>query len=269
MTALRRTWRLLNMFVVLLLGILIALATLPLRRTGKVSEHFFMAIASWWHRRMLGAMGIRVRVEGELKPQAGIWISNHISWLDILAIASQAPVHFVSKAEVRRWPIIGFLAAQTGTLFLRRGANQTGQIVSAMQEKLKDGYAVLFFPEGTTGHGHYVRRFHSRLFDAAIELHAPIVPLALRYEHDPQPHPVVPYINQQTLLHNLWGVLALPDLLITLIARPALSAEGAERRRLSEQSREEVREALGLPAPALPPAEVRAVKRVKKVTGNR
>ncbi|MFY0666211.1 MAG: 1-acyl-sn-glycerol-3-phosphate acyltransferase [Natronospirillum sp.] len=264
MTALRRTWRLFRMFVVLMLGILIALLMLPMRRSQKVSEHFFMAVASWWHRRMLGAMGIAVRVEGEITPQAGIWISNHISWLDILVIGSQAPVHFVSKSEVRRWPIIGFLAAQTGTIFLQRGANQTGQIVSAMQEKLKDGYAVLFFPEGTTGHGHYVRRFHSRLFDAAIDLHAPIVPLALRYEHDPQPHPVVPYINQQSLLHNLWGVLALPRLQITLIARPALSAEGAERRRLSEQSREVIREALELPAPALPPAEVRAKRREKK-----
>lgn len=264
MTALRRTWRLFRMFIVLMLGILIALLMLPLRRSRKVSEHFFMAVASWWHRRMLGAMGITVHVDGDIIPQAGIWISNHISWLDILVIGSQAPVHFVSKSEVRRWPIIGFLAAQTGTIFLQRGANQTGQIVSAMQEKLKDGYAVLFFPEGTTGHGHYVRRFHSRLFDAAIDLHAPIVPLALRYEHEPQPHPVVPYINQQSLLHNLWGVLALPHLQVTLIARPALSAEGTERRRLSEQSREVIREALALEAPALPPADVRANRREKK-----
>ena len=263
MTVLRRTWRLFRMFIVLMLGIAIATLMLPLRRSGRVSEHFFMDVASWWHRRMLGAMGIVVKVDGKIRPQAGIWISNHISWLDILVIGSQAPVHFVSKAEVRRWPIIGFLAAQTGTLFLKRGANQTGQIVSAMQEKLKDGYAVLFFPEGTTGHGHYVRRFHSRLFDAAIELHAPIVPLALRYEHDPQPHPVVPYIDQQSLLHNLWGVLALKQLHITLIARAPLSAEGAERRRLSEHSREVICEALALPAPALPPDYARASRRTK------
>lgn len=263
MAALRRVWRLFRMFWVLLAGIAITLLLLPIRRLGWLTDAKVMAIASWWHRRMLGAMGIAVRVEGEIKPRAGIWISNHISWLDILVIGSQAPVHFVSKAEVRRWPVIGFLAAQTGTLFIRRGANQTDQIVAAMQKKLSDGYAVLFFPEGTTGHGHYLRRFHGRLFDAALALHAPIVPMAIRYEHNPQPHPVVPYIDQQSLLHNLWGVLALPRLSVTVYGGQPIAVEGVERRRLAERSRDVIRAALELPAPALPPADVKSAKRNK------
>lgn len=263
MVQLRRVRRLTQMAFLLVLGVLITLVLWLPRRVGMIRDPGVLAIAGWWYRRLLGAMGAHVRVQGDIQHRAGMWISNHISWLDIVVIGSRAPVHFVSKSEVRQWPLIGFLAEQAGTLFIRRGANESGELTRIMQQRMQAGHAILFFPEGTTGHGDYLRRFHPRLFAAAIELGQPITPLAVRYEHDPQPHPGVPYTNGQNLLTNLWGLLGLKRLDITLIAPSAIALQEDQRRALADRSREVIRESLNLPAPALPPESVKTLRRGK------
>lgn len=264
MIAIRRAWRLTKMALLVVLGLTITLAIWLPRKTGLMSDRSMLAFCSWWYRRLLGAMGAHVRVEGEIQPNAGMWISNHISWLDIPVIGSRAPVHFVSKSEVRQWPVIGFLAHQVGTLFIRRGANESGELTRLMGQRMQDGHAVLFFPEGTTGQGDYIRRFHPRLFAAAIELNSPVTPLAVRYEHDPQPHPVVPYTDGQNLMTNLWQILALKRLDITLIAPQPINELGEQRRELADRSREVIREALALPAPALPPESAQIARRARR-----
>lgn len=261
MILLRRTYRLLKMLLLLLLGVILASSLWLPRRLGLAGDRAVLAVAGWWYRRLLGAMQAHVHVEGKIEYRAGMWISNHVSWLDIVVIGSRAPVHFVSKAEVRNWPLIGFLAAQAGTLFIRRGANESGLLARIMENRMQAGHAILFFPEGTTGQGHFLRRFHPRLFAAAIELNQPLTPLAVRYEHDPQPHPAVPYTDGQNLFTNLWGLLGLKRLDITLIAPPVITELGNQRRELADRSREVIRESLGLPAPALPPESVRTARR--------
>ena len=261
MVLLRRTYRLLKMVMLLLVGVILALLLWVPRRLGLAGDRAVLAVAGWWYRRLLGAMRAHVHVEGTIEPRAGMWISNHVSWLDIVVIGSRAPVHFVSKAEVRRWPLIGFLAAQAGTLFIRRGANESGLLARIMENRMQQGHAILFFPEGTTGHGDYIRRFHPRLFAAAIELNQPVTPLAVRYEHEPQPHPAVPYTNGQNMFTNLWGLLGLKRLDITLFAPPAITDLGDQRRVLADRSREVIRESLGLPAPALPPESARIARK--------
>lgn len=263
MITLRRLVRFVQLVFLVILGVLITVVLWTPRKLGLTSMDTVLSVAGWWFRRILGALGARVHVEGEVSHRAGMWISNHISWLDIIVIGSQAPVHFVSKSEVARWPIIGFLARQSGTLFLRRGANESGQLVRAMSQRIQEGHGVLFFPEGTTGPGHYLRRFHPRLFAAAIELEQPVVPLAIRYDSAQQPHPTVPYTDGQTLLENLWQVLGEKKLDITLVAPEPIENIGTQRRELAERSREVIREGLGLPAPALPPASAPARRRSK------
>ncbi|MEX1056759.1 MAG: lysophospholipid acyltransferase family protein [Natronospirillum sp.] len=263
MTLLRRIWRLTLMALIVLAGIVITLVLWLPKRLRWINYDHILGIASLWFRCLLFAMGARVTVHGTLSSRPGMWISNHISWLDIMVIGSQARVHFVSKAEVRRWPVVGFLAAQTGTLFLRRGANESGEMAKLMSRRIKEGHGVLFFPEGTTGHGDYLRRFHPRLFAAAIELQQPIIPLAVRYESEPQPHPLVPYTKEQNLMSNLWSLLGLKRLRITLFAPTTINELGDQRRALADRCREVIRESLNLPAPALPPEQVLAERRAR------
>ncbi|TGG92109.1 1-acyl-sn-glycerol-3-phosphate acyltransferase [Natronospirillum operosum] len=258
MILLRRLVRFVIFAVLVVLGLLLTLGLWLPRRLGISSMDTTLKVAAWWYRRLLGTMNAHVHVVGSIEPRKGMWICNHISWLDIVVIGSQAPVHFVSKAEVRRWPVIGFLAAQAGTLFIRRGGGESSQLAQAMSERMREGHGVIFFPEGTTGPGHYLRRFHPRLFSTAIALEQPVIPLAIRYDHEPQPHPSVPYTDGQTLLGNLWQLLGEKRLDITLFAPEPITRIGSQRRELAEYSREVIRESLGLEAPALPPESVQS-----------
>lgn len=250
---LRRLWRLSHLSTLIMLGIIICLVSWPPRTVGWMSMHRFILIKNWWFQRILRALGARVHVVGHIRSQPGMWVSNHISWLDIVVLGAYAPIHFVSKAEVARWPVIGFLARQAGTLFLRRGAHESEHLKNQMQTRIQAGHGVLFFPEGTTGPGHFLRRFHPRLFATAIELKQAVIPVAIRYEHTPQPHPVVYYREGQTLLQNLWAVLAEPRIDISLISADPILNTDLPRRELADLSRDIIRQSLQLSAPALPP----------------
>lgn len=250
---LRRLRRLFHLTVLIVLGVMLCLVTALPKALGWMQMHQFIRIKNWWFRRILRALGARVHVVGRMSSQPGMWVSNHVSWLDIVVLGAYAPVHFVSKAEVARWPVVGFLARQAGTLFLRRGAHESEHLKNQMQARIQEGHGVLFFPEGTTGPGHYLRRFHPRLFATVIELEQAVIPVAIRYEHEPQPHPVVYYRAGQTLLQNLWAVLAEPRLDISLITADPILATHLPRRELADLSRDIIREALALSAPALPP----------------
>jgi 1-acyl-sn-glycerol-3-phosphate acyltransferase len=253
LTTVRRLRRLVHLAVVIGLGVALTLVLWLPRTLGWVNMHQFILVKNWWFRRILNALGAKVHIEGDISSRAGMWVSNHVSWLDIVVLGAYAPIHFVSKSEVARWPVVGFLARQAGTLFMRRGAYESEQIKLQMQARIQEGHGVLFFPEGTTGPGHFLRRFHPRLFAAAIELQQPVIPVAIRYEHEPQPHPVIFYREGQTLLHNLWAVLAEPHLHICLMTTQPIEAAEFARRELAELSRDIIRQQLKLPAPALPP----------------
>ena len=105
-----------------------------------------------------------------------------MSWLDIFVINAAYPAAFISKAEVRDWPLIGWLAAKNETVFLRRGSRGHARIVNAeIASLLGRGRQVALFPEGTTTDGSHVHPFHAALLQPAIDAGAPIQPLALCY----------------------------------------------------------------------------------------
>src|SRR5262249_46649365 len=104
-------------------------------------------------RRILHAMHIQVHVQGQ-PPASGAIISNHLSYLDILVHASVQPCVFVSKAEVRSTPVIGWMSMMSGTVYVERGAGgSAAKAAEGMAKGFRDGLPVVFFPEGTTGVG--------------------------------------------------------------------------------------------------------------------
>lgn len=111
-------------------------------------------------------IGLKLFVSGRPMNKKGAIVSNHISWLDIFVLNSQARMYFVAKSEVSAWPIIGWLANLTGTIFVRRNKLYAKSQIKLFEDCLIEGQRVLFFPEGTSSDGVRVLPFKSTLFES-------------------------------------------------------------------------------------------------------
>lgn len=123
----------------------------------------------WWHRRALGALGVRVGVRGRPAVDRPLLITpNHSSWLDIPVIASLMPISFVAKAEVASWPLFGLFAKLQRSVFVdRTRRTATGKAAGELGERLAAGDCMVLFPEGTSSTGDVVLPFRSALLGAA------------------------------------------------------------------------------------------------------
>jgi len=120
-------------------------------------------------RRALRVFHVHLRVTGPV-PCSGLLVCNHLSYLDILVLGAITPCVFVSKCEVRRWPVFGWFASLAGTLFLRRDKrSDVARMIREMRRTLDTGALVVLFPEGTTSGGHEVLPFKSSLFEAGTQ----------------------------------------------------------------------------------------------------
>ncbi len=186
-----------------------------------------------WASAMLGLLGVKLVMHGA-PPRAGpvLLVSNHISWLDILVLHAAQHCRFVSKADVRHWPLIGRLATGAGTLYVeRRSRRDAMRVVHAMAQALRDGEILAIFPEGTTGDGIELLAFHANLLQAAISTNVPIQPVALRFV-DPQGKltQAASYIGDESLLSSLWRTLRTPSVVAHVRFGQAQGAQGRDRR---------------------------------------
>jgi lyso-ornithine lipid O-acyltransferase len=135
-----------------------------------------------WCRRIVRMLGFACSVEGEL-PRGGAVVSNHLSYLDILLYSSVRPFVMVAKTEVRDWPLLGWLTAQAGTVYVERGGGPKTYpaVNAAMAEAYRSGLPVLFFPEGTTTDGVGVLSFRRGLFHSVLNNDVALRTSALRY----------------------------------------------------------------------------------------
>ncbi|VEG12991.1 lysophospholipid acyltransferase family protein [Moraxella cuniculi] len=132
-------------------------------------------------RKMVNSFGVEV-VQVEPVPQThGLWVSNHVSWLDIPVVGSVAPVFFLSKAEISQWPIFGRLAKAGGTLFIQRGSGDATTVSDQIAQFLHEGSSVVFFPEATTTDGKQIKKIYGKLLKAAIDSNLPICPMVVAY----------------------------------------------------------------------------------------
>jgi len=137
---------------------------------GLVLDYLFgqrivvLLIKKFWSRTVIRTIGIEWEIVG-LRSEAHIFVSNHISWIDILAINSILDVVFIAKKEVRSWPGLGVLAALGQTIFIERKSLNALSHMRAVEECLKKGQSIFFFPEGTSTDGSIIKKFKSSLFE--------------------------------------------------------------------------------------------------------
>jgi len=126
--------------------------------------------AQTWHRWVARAMGLRIDMHGAPALADGhgvLLVANHVSWLDIVALGSVAPVSFIAKDEVRDWPVFGLLARLQDSVFVSRDVRaSTRTQAETIARRLADGDTIVLFPEGTTSCGNFVYPFKSSLFGA-------------------------------------------------------------------------------------------------------
>jgi 1-acyl-sn-glycerol-3-phosphate acyltransferase len=203
-------------------------------------------------------LGVQARIDPAPRmPGGALLVCNHVSWLDIYLIHAARRVHFVSKAEVRQWPIAGWLAHKSGTLFIERGRrSDTARVNAEMRELMASGAWVAVFPEGTTSDGLGLRRFMPSLLQPAVELDCPVVPAALRYRTlDGQQTTVSAYTGDIGMWESLMNIVSQPGLIAELHFGTPLAADG-HRRELAARAEAATAALLGVPtsgAGATPP----------------
>ena len=235
-------WRLVRLVLHVLHGLLIVWLRFP--SLDKAQRH---ARIGWWSRKLLALLGVALRLSGTGRPGAKLVIANHVSWLDIAAMHAVLPeARFVSKADIKHWPVVGMLVSGAGTLFIERASKRDAlRVVHQTAEALKDGDTVAVFPEGTTGAGPEPLPFHANLLQAAIATELPIQPVVLRW-HEPHERfsTAARFIGDTTLLQSLWRIASARGLGIEIAILPAVATAHADRRALAEHLREQIGRAL-------------------------
>ncbi len=234
-------WRLLRAVIHALHGGLICAVVFPF-----LDEEARRRRVGWWSRRMLTVMGIRLETVGALQPAPVLLLANHVSWLDILAIDAWRPVRFVSKADVRKWPLLGFMVACGGTLFIERERKRDAlRVVHQMAEALRAGASVAVFPEGTTGAGPLLLPFHANLLQAALSTEVAVQPIALRYADRSTAFSAAPlYLGETSLLESVWQVASADGLLAHVTALPSMNAGSADRREMAHAAQDQIQRVL-------------------------
>ena len=126
-------------------------------------------VARYWARAMVRLMGVKRVVRGRPIEGAGVMLANHASWADILALRAARLVNFVSKAEVRGWPGVGWIAEVADTVFIERRRSMSLAHSDTLAGRLRAGQTLCLFPEGTSSDGLRVLSFKSTLLQALFE----------------------------------------------------------------------------------------------------
>jgi 1-acyl-sn-glycerol-3-phosphate acyltransferase len=133
-------------------------------------------------RGLLVTMGARVESSGEPPRAPFVLVSNHLSYVDILVLASRLDAVFVSKQEVASWPVLGILCRAMGTVFINRESRRDiSRVLEEMEGRLQSDVGIVLFPEGTSTDGSEVLRFLPSLLEIAVRLGRPVEYASLRY----------------------------------------------------------------------------------------
>ena len=237
MRTLRALWKILRGLWHLLAG----LWTIYIRFPRLSLEQREMQVQAW-SLQFLALWGIHLRVIGQpVVSGPALLVANHISWLDILVIHAARYCRFVSKSDIRDWPLVGALATGSGTLYIERSSRKDAlRMVGDMADALRDGDVLAVFPEGTTSDGLSLLPFHANLIQSAIAAEAPVQPVSLQFiDARTGELSLAPcYIGDDTLLGSIWRTLTSSEITAVVRFGSLQTAQGRERRQWAADLRE-------------------------------
>jgi 1-acyl-sn-glycerol-3-phosphate acyltransferase len=197
-----------------------------------------------WAQQVLAVL--EIEVQSQPLPRAGfagLVVSNHLSWLDILVVQSLMPACFVAKTEVRRWPVVGYLAQACATIFVNRASPRSARaMVDDTAAAIAQGYAVVVFPEGTSSDGQTLGHFHANIFESAIRAGAGVQLLTLRYRDRATGATAhrAHFIGDMTLASSLHSVMASSTIQACVHWGDCLVSAGHSRKSLAQLSHQKI-----------------------------
>ncbi|WP_082373747.1 1-acyl-sn-glycerol-3-phosphate acyltransferase [Nocardia sp. NRRL S-836] len=235
----RQAWRAFTAVTALLCGVWLALALLLPGR------HRETLVRLWFHA-VLRAFGVRLEVHGARKfqatPQRGVLVaSNHVSWLDELAIDAVQPIKLVAKKDIKGWPVLGRIITAVGTVYLdRERLRELPRTVEELAVKLRNGSAVGIHAEGTTWCGLASGRYKPALFQAALDAGVPVRPIVLRYRVDGHVSTQPAFIGSDSLVDSVRRVLKVRGLTVEVHVLDEIApGRASNRRELAQLAKEQ------------------------------
>ena len=201
-----------------------------------------------WAQGVLSVVAVRVHVHGAIPDARPLMlVANHVSWLDIFAIQSVLPVRFVAKSETRAWPLVGWLSARGGTLFIDQARRRDTHRVSALvAELLAEGEVFAIFPEGKTTDGSRLLKFHASLLAPALAVGATIQPVAIRFQREDGTLCTEAAFDERSLWDTVLSITSQRRIDAHVSFAEPLASAGRHRRELAEAAREIIRRTLSL-----------------------
>lgn len=247
----RAVYRLLLIVLLLIAGLIITVFMAMRKTAGEPSW-----VRQQWCALLCQALGLRTTIVDhrpaeaaaqEANAGAALIAANHTSWIDPLVIGGLDQGYALSKVEVKRWPIIGWMVGTNGTLFIARGEGAS-PVVDIVAEALKANHSVTFFPEATTTSGEQVCNFYPKLFASAILAERPVQPIMITYPTiDEQGKPVVSqdlaYVENTSLLGIAFKMLSKPSTQVEVRILPRIASTGKTREALAKETELAVRAA--------------------------
>jgi 1-acyl-sn-glycerol-3-phosphate acyltransferase len=195
---------------------------------GHSRKEVGLRIRRQWLNRIPPAMGVRFTVEGIPYQGACLFVANHISYIDPIAVLMHVDAHVVAKMEIKRWPLVGLGAHLVGTIFVNREEKSSRrQTADTIQRVLEEGESILIFPEGTTSAGPGTLPFRTRSFAAAFAAGVPVQPVAIYYNT-----PKAAFIGEHTFLSHFFNLFGEKNLYGRVAFGPLLrDSDSAEQAR--------------------------------------
>jgi len=204
------------------------------------------ALIRRWSERLLRILRIEARLHGvaPLARDGGfVIVANHVSWLDIFVLNAFQPARFVAKAELARWPLVGWLISGVGTLFIDRTHRRHAHDINRhAADALARGDVVAIFPEGRTSDGRDVLHFHGSLLQPVVDADGHVQPIAIRYRTPSGEHNDAPtYDGDMTFVKSFWRVVSEHASVVELHLAPPMSTRGVHRRAVARAAEDAIR----------------------------
>jgi len=187
---------------------------------GPATARWRAALFHRWARGARAVIGMKIDVQGPVPEPPFYLVSNHLSYVDVVLLASQLRCAFVAKAEVADWPILGGICRGGGTLFIdRANKRDIPRVTARIEQAVAAGRGIVVFPEGTSTKGDAVARFSPSLLEAAATEARPVSYATLSYSTPPGSVPAhlsVCWWGGMPFAGHLFSMLGLPEIRATL-----------------------------------------------------
>jgi len=229
----------------------------------RLQSRFWWQVAGFWHRSALAIMGVRVVEVGQrakkVRKNPAVYVANHISWLDILALGGRLPyASFVAKSDIQSWGFVGWMCTLHRTLFVNRERrSSSAKQANDLADRVRDGGSLIFFPEATSTLGTGIEPFKSSLFSVAqlanegSDKPIRVQPISISYTRiNNQPltrarRPLVGWVGDVELLDHVIGIFNTERLTITIQYHPPVTLEEVGgRKQLARHCEAEIRAGL-------------------------